>query len=269
MNILETELYSPELNILKKVRVYLPASYLNSNKNYPVLYMHDGQNLFSNSTNSFGGKTWEVDRVLQSYEEKKVEYIVVGIDNTVLPNERYNEYSPWINSVPMIIKEHNKIVGDIGGKGEKYSNFIINTLKPYIDSMFRTLPDYENTFLAGSSMGAFISLYMALKNPNIFSKIGLFSIATWFAEKELLEFIENKDIPSDMKIYMDMGTKETSCDSIIEFPKIYLDGYEKIKEKIENKIVKENFKSVLDEGAAHNETAWNKRFPIFLDFISK
>ncbi len=269
MNILETNLYSPELNILKKIRIYLPKSYLNSDKRYSVLYMHDGQNLFSNSINSFGGKTWEVDKILEKYEEKGVELIVIGMDNTILPNERYNEYSPWINSVLPVIKEHNKIVGDIGGKGERYSNFVIKTLKPYIDSMFRTLPDYENTFIAGSSMGAFISLYIALENPNIFSKVGLFSIATWFAEKEMLNFIETKDIPKDMKIYLDIGTKETSCDSILEFSKIYLDGFEKVRESIIKKIDKDNFLDIIEKEAEHNETAWNRRFPIFLDFILK
>jgi alpha-glucosidase len=122
--------------------------------------MHDGQNLFDNAT-SFAGE-WKVDEILDSlYTYRGFSAIVVAIYND--DKERINEYSPW----------KNDSLG-IGGDGDKYVKFIVNTLKPFIDRHYRTLSGRENTAIMGSSMGGLISLYAALEYPDVFGNAGIF-----------------------------------------------------------------------------------------------
>lgn len=267
MSIIIKELFSKEMNLIKKIRIYLPKNYFSSKKKYPVLYMHDGQNIFSTSNEHPLNQSWELEKILETFENQKLEIIVVGIDCNTSNFERFNEYSPWKNSIDSLILEKRKLKKDIGGKGDLYAKFLINNIKPFIDSNFKTLADYKNTFIAGSSMGAIISLYMALKFENIFSKVGLFSIATWFAESEIINFINKKTIPKNMKLYLDIGTNESSCKEISTFPKIYLDGFKKVNHALSSKTYKENIFSLIEPFGEHNEFSWNRRFPLFLHFI--
>ena len=118
--------------------------------------MHDGQNLFDKNTSGYG--EWKVDEALDKlYREKGLKLIVVGIDHG--GSERLNEYSPF----------KNEKYG--GGKGDAYLDFVVNTLKPYIDSNYRTLSDKKNTGIMGSSMGGLISHYAALKFPKFLEKL--------------------------------------------------------------------------------------------------
>lgn len=267
MNIILKEIYSSELERNKKLRIYLPSDYHKNNTSYPVLYMHDGQNIFKDKNESISGLSWDIDQILNKL---KKQCIVVGVDSSQEKYERYNEYSPWKNSIESTLSTFLNIPKNIGGKGDKYSLFFVETLKNYIDSNYRTLDDFNNTYIAGSSMGAIISLYTVLKYPKIFSKVGLFSIATWFCQDELLTFIKNNDIPKNIKFYMDIGTQETSSDACIYFPEIYLDGFFKIKNAIlEKNISKSYLFSTIEPKALHNEKAWNRRFPLFYDFIRR
>src|SRR5690606_36165183 len=144
----------------------LPPDYETSAKYYPVLYMHDGQNLFDVRT-SFSGE-WKVDEHLDSlFLLGDPGCIVVGIDNG--GTNRINEYSPWVNP------QYG------GGQGDQYIEFLIETLKPYIDQNYRTLPDAEHTGIMGSSMGGLISYYGGLTNQNVFGRIGAFSSSFWFS----------------------------------------------------------------------------------------
>ena len=158
-------LYSPQLDNQRDIFVYLPPSYASSDRHFPVLYMHDGQNLFDAET-SFAGE-WQVDESMELLSEEGIEAIVVGIPNA--GNDRLDEYSPFAMSN----------LG--GGKGDSYLEFIVQTLKPLIDVDFRTLPDRENTSILGSSMGGLISLYAFFRYPNIFGAAGAMSPAFWFA----------------------------------------------------------------------------------------
>ena len=143
VSIIEKEFIIPELNnISHKIWVYLPPNYDQSSKKYPVIYMHDGQNLFDNATSYIG--EWEVDETLNELFNKTGKgFIVVGIENG--GEERINEYTPW----------KNEKYG--GGKGEIYIDFLVNTLKPYIDVTYRTKPQQKHTGLIGSSLGGLIS----------------------------------------------------------------------------------------------------------------
>lgn len=267
MSIIIKELFSKELNLTKKIRIYLPKNYSSSNKKYPVLYMHDGQNIFSTSNEHPLNQSWELEKILETFENQKLEIIVVGIDCNTSNFERFNEYSPWRNSIDNLILEKRKLPKNIDGKGNLYAKFLINSIKPFVDSNFRTFSDYKNAFIAGSSMGAIISLYIALEFENIFSKVGLFSIAAWFAESEIINFINKKTIPENMKFYLDIGTNESSSKKITNFPEIYLNGFKKIKHALSSKISEKNILSLIEPFGEHNEFSWNRRFPIFLYFI--
>lgn len=267
MSIIIKELFSKELNLIKKIRIYLPKNYLFSTQKYPVLYMHDGQNIFSTSNEHPFNQSWNLEQILENFENQHMKIIIVGIDCNTYNFERFNEYSPWKNSIDNLILEKRRFKKDIGGKGDLYAQFLINSIKPFIDSNFRTFSDYNNTFIAGSSMGAIISLYIALEFENIFSKVGLFSIATWFAESEIINFINKKTIPKNMKFYLDIGTNESSCQEITNFPKIYLDGFKKVNNILSLKTSEKNIFSLIEPFGEHNEFSWSRRFPIFLHFI--
>jgi len=260
------ETYIPQLNRKRITRIYLPIDYFETQKSYPVLYMHDGQNLFDKSP--YSGFSWEVDKSLDILQREGYidGLIVVGLDCNREGHKRIDEYSPWENfEVPKLLSRVD--IPCVGGEGDQYVDFIVHTLKPIIDSEFRTLKGRENTIIAGSSMGGFISLYAGLKYQDVFSKVGAFSTAVWFSESDLLNFIRENKIRNDMKFYLDIGTKETSDEKVKEFPDIYVKGTLSVYNELLKKLPKENLKLVVDEGATHSEEYWAKRFPEFIKWI--
>lgn len=244
------DFYSPELGNSRNIIIYLPPDYETTDKHYAVLYMHDGQNIFDAST-SYSGIEWEADETAEKLisAEAIEPVIIVGIYNT--GSNRVNEYSPWID----------KNYG--GGKGELYAQFVVNTVKPFIDGNFRTLPERENTAIAGSSLGGLISLYIGLKHNNIFSKIGAMSPAFWFADKSVFSFIEASEFQYKTTVYMDIGTQENPK------PETYISDARKMHELL---LKKENVEIMYleDEGATHSESSWAKRFhKLVLYFFGK
>ena len=206
VSVLNTAFFMPQLNRYRKIWLYLPPDYATSTKTYPVLYMQDGQNLFDNAT-SFSGE-WQIDETLNTlFQQGNYGAIVVGIDNG--GSDRLNEYSPW----------NNPSYG--GGEGDRYSQFIAETLKPYIDANYRTKPQPQFNAVLGSSMGALISSYIATKYPNSFQKVGNFSSAYWFAKAQLLSYIGNNNQNySNSRMYFVAGTNESSdmvanCNEVI------------------------------------------------------
>lgn len=264
--LIEDKIYIPYADHNRTLRIYLPNTY-DENKSFPVIYMHDAQNLFEVETSSYG-HIWDIHTHLnRQYELTGFECIVVGIDNWEGMNNRLNEYSPWINHDIKNDSLLEDITTDVGGLGKEYVDFLVNKLKPYIDKNYKTIPDREHTAIIGSSMGGLISLYAGLKYPNIYSKIGAFSTAVWFAEKDLLELIHvaNYDLPS--KWYLDIGTNETSNNKKKTFNKLYITGTEKTYKAILKHIPSKDALLVVDDGGIHNETYWSKRFPGALKFL--
>ncbi len=149
---------------LRKIWLYLPEDYARSGKRYPVLYMHDAQNLFDAHT-SFAGE-WRVDETLDSL---KAQVIVVGIEHG--SDKRIDEMTPF----------KNEKYG--GGNADAYVDFIVSTLKPAIDKTYRTKKSAQHTIIMGSSLGGLVSLYAALKHPDVFGNAGIFSPSLWFSGK--------------------------------------------------------------------------------------
>lgn len=165
VRLLDSAFGMPQLHRTFGIWLCLPQEYAASGGRYPVLYMNDGQNLFDDAT-SFAGE-WGVDETLDSLRLRGYAgCIVVGIENA--GSRRTGDYSPW----------GKERYGE--GRGDAYVDFIVTTLKPYIDKHYRTLPDRMHTAIAGSSLGANISLYAALKYPDVFGTAGIFSAALWF-----------------------------------------------------------------------------------------
>ena len=197
VTILSENFEMPQLGRSRRIWIYLPPDYQASSKSYPVLYMHDGQNLFDAATAAFG--EWEVDETLNALFANGDEgVIVVGIDNGGV--HRLDEYSPWVNP------------NYGGGEGDAYLDFIVETLKPYIDGLYRTKPEAEYTGMMGSSMGGLITLYAALRHPDVFGKAGVFSASFWFADA-VYDYAAAATVAPGTRIYMIAGALEGSGQS--------------------------------------------------------
>lgn len=194
VQVLDNAFSIPQLNRTRRVWLYLPPDYATTTKKYPVLYLQDGQNLFDEQT-SFSGE-WEVDESLnQLHAQGDYGCIVVGIDNG--GQYRLDEYSPWLNT------QYNA-----GGQGDEYIDFIVNTLKPYIDANYRTLPGRQTTGIGGSSMGALVSMYGFAERQDIFSKAAIFSPAFWYAGNNPANHVASHAKQGASKVYFMCGKDE-------------------------------------------------------------
>lgn len=250
---------STNLQRNKRVRIILPKNYYNEKKNYPVLYMHDGQNLVDPSP--FSNHSWEVMETMDKVEDITGGLIIVGVDS----DEKYRimEYSNYLNTSAIKRLKRNNIK-EIKPEGDQYGKFLIEELKPTIDQNYRTLKDKNHTFMAGSSCGGNISIYLGVKYQNIFSCIGAFSPAYYIVKEGLYEFLDKTIINKDLRIYHDMGTKENGA-----FSKIYFNEQKVFNDYITKRMPKQNILQVIDEGATHSEIHWAKRFKDFLLFCFK
>jgi predicted alpha/beta superfamily hydrolase len=242
VRIMDTAFYMPQLKRHRRIWVYLPAGYFIGNKRFPVLYMHDGQNLFDNAT-SFSGE-WGVDEVLDSM---KKQCIVIGIDNGGLT--RMNEYNPYDN------ERFGK------GEGKQYIEFIAKTLKPLVDKKYRTLSDKKNTMIAGSSMGGLISMYAVVKHPGVFGTAGVFSPSFWIAPqlpKDIQAMVKASTHRSN-KIYFYAGEQESK-----ELVKAVLSVFEHMR-----KLAGPKMEVRINAEGQHNEATWRQEFPAFYNWSLK
>ena len=246
--IIDTAFRMPQLNRTRRVWIYLPEGYANSpTKNrFPVLYIHDGQNVFDVAT-SFAGE-WGVDEFLDTTKARTC--IVVAIDNG--GSKRLNEYCPYDFTLSGI----SSASGTNKGEGNLYVDFLVKTLKPFIDKNYRTLKDKSNTFVAGSSMGGLISLYAVLKYPNVFGGAGVFSPAFWVGPK-IFDDIKAKGKKVNSNIYFYAGKQES--ESMVPDMLKAFDGM--------NKVSKSKMMTVIRDDGKHNEPTWRKEFPLFYQWI--
>jgi predicted alpha/beta superfamily hydrolase len=241
VTILTDSFYMPGLNRYRRIWLYLPPGYAKGGKRYPVLYMHDGQNLFDEMYAPFG--EWGVDECMDSLHlPNDLRPIIVGVENGL--DKRMNEYNPYA-------------FDKFGpGQGDAYVDFLVQTLKPYIDKHYRTQTGAAATTVAGSSMGGLISLYATLKYPTVFGNAGVFSPAFWTAPA-LHGYIDSLPANINARLFFYAGEQES---------KAMVPDMERIADKM---ALKSNYfmYSVVDPDGQHNEPTWRRWLAVFFAWI--
>jgi predicted alpha/beta superfamily hydrolase len=184
-------LRAPQLGGTREVLVYLPPGYRGGEDRYPVLYMLDGQNVFDEST-SYIGAEWGLDEAM----EKGVPAgtlrpcIIVAVYNS---GARVNEYTPF---------PHPRRGG---GDADKFLDFLVNTVKPYIDQTFRTMPEREHTTFVGNSLGGLLTLYAATKHSDTFQSYGVVAPSLQWMNYKILDTLDSTKLPSDLRFWIEVG----------------------------------------------------------------
>jgi predicted alpha/beta superfamily hydrolase len=232
---------SPGLD--RELAVYLPPSYADSDRRYPVLYLQDGQNLFDPEA-SFAG-SWQVDLAMNWAAARRMEGIVVGVPNA--GDERLAEYSPFDDPE------------GAPGRGGDYVSRLADKIKPLVDARFRTLPQRETTGVAGSSMGGLISLFAFFARPDVFGIMGALSPSLWYAERAIFGLLEAAPFQTG-RLYLDVGRQE-GAETVVNARRLrdlllakgYVQGV--------------HLRYVEDRAGKHEEAAWSRRFRAALPFL--
>jgi predicted alpha/beta superfamily hydrolase len=234
----------------RDVLVYLPPGYdAEASRRYPVLYMHDGQNLFDGATAYIPGQDWRVGQTADALiREQAVEpLIIVGIYNT--GRERVEEYTP--SADPRL---------KVGGKADLYGRLIVEELKPLIDSHYRTRAGVCDTGLGGSSLGGLVTAYLGLRHPQVFGKLAVVSPSVWWDGRRILSDVAALKSRTDARIWLDVGTGE---------------GMRAIKDArlLRDALVAKGWRLDQDlhyheaHNARHTETAWAQRVEPILRYL--
>jgi predicted alpha/beta superfamily hydrolase len=237
------DVHSPRLGNHRDLLVCLPPSYDHGERAYPVIYMHDGQNLFDEAT-SFAG-TWGLDAVLRSLAAEGVEVIVVGIPNA--GPRRIDEYSPFPDGFRG------------GGLAEDYVDFLADRVKPAIDAAFRTRPDRDSTGILGSSLGGLVSLFAFFERPETFGAAGAMSPAFWFARRAIYPWVERQPWQPG-RLWLDAGRSEG--------PFVVADAT-----RMQDLLLRKGYRPgtdvecLLEENGRHDEASWGRRLPAALRFM--
>jgi predicted alpha/beta superfamily hydrolase len=228
--------------------VYLPPGYeAQPERRFPVLYLHDGQNLFDGATSFIPGMDWHVGQTAdESICTGGVEpLIIVGMYNT---RARIREYTPT----------HVPKLG--GGRADRYAKFLIEEVKPFIEREYRTAGGPRSTGIGGSSLGGLASLYLGLKLSNIFGKIAALSPSVWWNQRVMNRFALKYEAQSRPRIWLDVGTREggRTVQDVEQFRDVLLQKGWRLEQDLHYERV---------EGAEHNEAAWAQRVGPFLRFL--
>jgi predicted alpha/beta superfamily hydrolase len=243
-----TELPSPQLGGSREIFVYLPPSLVASgpvtDRRYPVLYFHDGQNVFDEHT-SFSGE-WHADETLESLAGEGLEAIAVAIPNG--GEARMDEYNPWRDARRRM-----------GGRGDAYLGYLVGHVKPLIDRSFPTRPDRDGTGIVGSSMGGLISLYGLIAFPAVFGLAGVMSPSLVWNDHRILGMVEAGLAPP-ARIHLDAGGREWK-------------GMLPEARRLRRLLLEQGFRDgrdlhyVEERHAVHRESAWARRLPDALRFL--
>jgi predicted alpha/beta superfamily hydrolase len=228
--------------------VYTPPGYDDEYlRHFPVLYLHDGQNLFDGATSFILGQDWHVGQTadLQIQSGAVEPLIIVGMYNT---KARIREYTPT----------HVPKLG--GGRADRYAKFLLEEVKPFIDREYRTLSDPRQTGIGGSSLGGLVSLYLGLKHSNVFGKIAALSPSVWWNQQVILRFAQATTVEPRPRIWLDIGTREGPriVQEVERFRDVLLGKGWQLERDLHYERV---------EGAEHNEAAWAQRVAPFLQFL--
>jgi len=222
----------------------LPPDYEQDDRRYPVVYLHDGQNLFDPAT-SFA-RDWGLVDTLNRRAREGLRAIVVGIPNR--GRRRRSEYSPFRDLL------HG------GGGGDRYLRFLVEEVKPLVDASFRTRTGRAHTVIGGSSLGGLISLYAVYRHAGIFGAASVQSPALWFARRAMLRFVAREPRPPESRIHLDVGTAEgaETLEQARELRGLLVEaGY----------VPGADLSYVEEATAGHDEGAWGRRFDAALPFL--
>ena len=247
------DLYSDQLHRSVMIHMYLPDDYISSQNRYPVLYMFDGHNLFFDE-DATDGRSW---RLLNHLYQLPQEIMVVGLECTHEGNERLSEYAPY----PFYDPEYD---GAFPGKGRQTMDFIVQTLKPYIDTHFPTRPERSKTWIGGSSCGGLMAIYALYAYSHVFSKAAALSPYVLPSQSSLLYHSARARVKLPGSLYLSWGAREGNT------------GHEFIQETrvlttLANILLKKGIKLQFDvqpEGE-HCEAQWEALADTFLRFLIK
>jgi predicted alpha/beta superfamily hydrolase len=229
--------------------VYLPPGYdAQLARRFPVLYLHDGQNLFDGATSFIPGMDWHVGQTAdRGIQEKKIQpLIIVGIYNA--GKARVREYTP--TRVPRLG----------GGSADRFAKFLLKEVMPFTQGEYRTLSGQEFTGMGGSSLGGLVSLYLGLKLPHVFGKLAALSPSVWWNQRVITRFAETAPVHPRPSVWLDVGTREG--------PRVVKDV-----EQFRDVLLRKGWRLDQDlhyervEGGEHNEAAWAQRVGPFLEFL--
>jgi predicted alpha/beta superfamily hydrolase len=232
----------------RTIIVYLPPGYDPSHiRRYPVLYLHDGQNIFDRATSV--GEEWGVDETAQGLiESGAIEpLIIVGVYNT--GEHRIDEYTPTGSA-----KMHK------GGQADLYGRMLVEELKPFIDARYRTLPSAANTGLGGSSLGGLLTMHLGLRYPTVFNKLAVLSPSVWWDSRVIVREVRSLHRKLPLRIWLDAGTREG--DRVCEDARLLRDA---LIEK--GWTLDSDLKYFEAEGAEHNEQSWGSRVDPILRYL--
>ena len=241
------DFYSPPEKIQRTIRIFTPTAYQQQpEQRFPVLYMFDGQNVFSHSESAVYDTWCANTTVEQLAQEGSIRpWIIVAIDHL---SNRLEEYSPWD-----------------GGRGQLCAEFVVNHLKPYIDKTYRTLPSAPWTGVMGASMGGLMSLYMGKRYPDIFGRIGGLSPALMWGSDRMFQYW-NSHTRRWSKIYLHVGSAEqySFYGVWLDYVPITRDFYYHLKQLGYSD---HEVRFSLVEGAVHHETAWQRNLPNIMRWL--
>jgi len=260
VTLISEKFYIPQLDRYRKVWILLPYNYYQSEKEYPVLYLQDAQNLF-NEGSEFGN--WEIDKKLSVLAEyNRGDVIVVAIDHG--ENSRINEYI--FNNDKVVNSFHDGSAEDLeeftyNSEGKKYIRFITDTLKPYIDAHYRTKKEREFTGIGGSSLGGLISIYSGFLYPEVYSKLMIFSPSLWVEPNNDFPII-NLRKPFKTKVYLYGGQKEGS-QMVRRIRKLE----QNMKLWEDQKLFDFDVRTHIHPLGTHNEFFWSQEFPRAIEWL--
>lgn len=255
VHLLDSAFFIPQLDRHKTVWIYLPEDYEASNARYPVLYMHDGQHLFDEATSQgrMGPIEWGVDEVLDTAKTKA---IVVAI----------NHQADYADRVPEFYYRANEDHPEV--EGPAYLSFIVETLKPFVDQHYRTLPEPANTGMVGSSLGGLITLYAGLAYTDVFGHLGVFSPSIWLdygnTENEL-KSLSNPLNLNTQRYYFYVGKNETRRKADHTFIRMDEDVQRAIS--LLQDVATPEIRHVLHENGRHGALYWREAFPAFYEWF--
>jgi predicted alpha/beta superfamily hydrolase len=237
--------------------VWLPPSYERAGRDYPVIYMHDGQNLFDAAT-SYAG-SWEVGSTMERLSREGFEAIVVGVPNA--RRGRIDEYAPFRDRALRA-----------GGGGDAYLEFLAGAVKPRIDAAFRTRPAAAQTALVGSSVGGLISLYGFFARPETFGLAGALSPSLRLGGDETFRFVRDAGAPRG-RIYLDVGTREADSGRGGLAAAVRSRRHTRAARRMRDLLIRKGYRPGADllhveaRGDRHHESAWGRRLPGALRFL--